>query len=136
MQSGGAPFGGGGSGVAAAVDDGNHRRPHDVASDCALEPHRMCLMLTLPLLLKPLLSPPEMDAAPIMKFAIESIFRPLRLRIFLFFLFFPSRFSSNFTFSIYMPLLSLYIISYNFNIWFILINARCNLLLAVSSSIV
>ena len=69
MQTGGAPFGGGGSGVAAAasVVDGDHG-PHDVASDGALEFHRMCLMLTLPLLLKPLLSPPEMVATPMTKF--------------------------------------------------------------------
>lgn len=70
MQTGDAPFGGGGSGVAAAasVVDGDHG-PHDVASDGALEFHRMWLMLTLPLLLKPLLSPPDqMVATPMTKF--------------------------------------------------------------------
>jgi hypothetical protein len=39
-----------------------------VASDGALEFHRMWLMLTLPLLLKPLLSPPEMVATPMTQF--------------------------------------------------------------------
>lgn len=53
--------GGGAGGVVAVVDDGDDHGPQDVAFGGARESHRTCLMLGLPLLLKPLLPPPEID---------------------------------------------------------------------------